>query len=65
MSIHCYLNKKITNTALLFVLFKKKTCFIGTCFNFNEFNMLKKLIKKYTCTQVNSTITPLEGPIIV
>lgn len=24
MSIHCYLNKKITYTALLFVLFKKK-----------------------------------------
>lgn len=42
MSIHCYLKKKITNTALLFVLFfLKKTCFIGTCFNFNEFNMLK------------------------
>lgn len=42
MSIHCYLNKKKKQTLHYCLLFlKKKTCFIGTCFNFNEFNMLK------------------------
>lgn len=62
MSIHCYLNKKITYTALLFVLFKKKTCFIGTCFNFNEFNMLKKLIKEIHVYTGKLYHYPFRGP---
>lgn len=63
MSIHCYLNKKNNIHCIIVCSFlKKTTCFIGTCFNFNEFNMLKKLIKEIQVHTGKLYHYPFKGP---